>query len=121
MRLNHPQGAAAEETAWRFLQQQGCRLRARNWHCPFGEIDLIVEHQATLVFVEVRYRQSQAYGGAAHSIGATKLGRLQRSAEYYIQQHRINGGLNCHLTGVGLMNRNLFSYFEPIKILLQNF
>ena len=89
MRLIHPQGAAAEETAWRFLQQQGCRLRARNWHCPFGEIDLIVEHQATLVFVEVRYRQSQAYGGAAHSIGVTKLGRLQRSAEYYIQQHRI--------------------------------
>lgn len=89
MRLNHPQGAAAETAAWQFLQAQGCRLLARNWHCAFGEIDLVVEHRQILVFVEVRYRKNQNYGGAGHSITAAKLAKMQRSAEYYLQQHRI--------------------------------
>lgn len=87
MHLNHPQGAAAEETAWQYLRRRGCRLVARNWHCPFGEIDLIVIHQNDLVFVEVRYRAGQTFGGAAASITASKLGKLQRSATYYMQTH----------------------------------
>lgn len=87
MRLNHPQGVAAEETAWQWLKQHGCRLLARNWHCPFGEIDLIVLHGKVLVFVEVRYRKNQRFGGANYSINAAKLAKLQRSAECYLQQH----------------------------------
>ncbi|MDO5058895.1 MAG: YraN family protein [Neisseria sp.] len=87
MRLNHPQGEAAESRAWQFLQTQGCSLVARNWHCPFGEIDLIVEQGKTLLFVEVKYRKTAAFGGAAYSISAAKLAKMQRSAEYYLQQH----------------------------------
>ncbi len=87
MRLNHPQGRAAETQAWHFLQARGCRLLARNWHCPFGEIDLIVEHAGHLVFVEVRYRKDRRFGGAGDSINTAKLHKLQRSAEYYLQQH----------------------------------
>lgn len=83
----NPQGLAAEAAALAFLQQQGCRLLARNWHCPFGEIDLIMQHDGILLFVEVKYRKTAAYGGAAYSITAAKLGKLQRSAEYYLQHH----------------------------------
>ncbi len=87
MRLNHPVGVRAEEHAWRFLQAQGCRLVARNWHCAAGEIDLIVWHGQTLVFVEVKYRASGQFGGAAYSITAAKQAKLQRSALLYLQQH----------------------------------
>lgn len=91
MHLNHPQGAAAEEAAWQYLRELGCRLVARNWHCPFGEIDLIVTHEHYLVFVEVRYRKNKAFGGAAASITAAKLGKIQRSAAYYQQtQHHLH-------------------------------
>ena len=83
-------GHAIEQLAEDWLSQQGLTLVERNFTLRGGEIDLIMWQGDVLVFVEVRYRQSQAYGGAAHSIGATKLGRLQRSAEYYIQQHRIS-------------------------------
>ena len=68
MRLNHPSGQAAEDTAAHFLEKQGCRIIARNWHCPFGEIDLIAEQSGTLLFVEVKYRRSAAFGGTAYSI-----------------------------------------------------
>ncbi|MCF7521893.1 YraN family protein [Neisseria sp. ZJ106] len=99
MRLTHKQGVAGEEAAWAFLQQQGCKLVARNWHCPFGEIDLIVKNGNTIVFVEVKYRNSNRFGGAAYSISAAKLLKMQRSAEYYLQQNGLTQA-NCRLDAV---------------------
>lgn len=99
MRLNHSSGQAAEDTAAHFLEKQGCRIIARNWHCPFGEIDLIAEQSGTLLFVEVKYRRSAAFGGTAYSITPSKLAKLQKSAEYYLQQHR-KGRTDCRLDAV---------------------
>lgn len=99
MRLNHKEGAAAEDAALQYLKKQGCTLIARNWHCPFGEIDLIVKNGHTIVFVEVKYRKSSHFGGAAHSITPSKLDKLQRSAELYLQQNRLNRA-PCRLDAV---------------------
>lgn len=99
MRLNHKQGQAGEDRALAFLQAQGCRLLARNWHCPFGEIDLVMKQGGTLLFVEVKYRSGSGFGGAAASIGAAKLGKLTRSAQYYLQQHDLHDA-DCRLDAV---------------------
>lgn len=82
-------GAQAEEIAWQFLQQQGCRLVARNLKCHTGEIDLIVWHATCLVFVEVRWRRSTRpdYGGALASVTAAKQQRLRRTAQFFLSQH----------------------------------
>jgi len=40
------------------------------------------------VFVEVRYRRSTAYGGAASSISRAKLQRIRATAQHYLQQRR---------------------------------
>lgn len=61
-------GGAAEEQAARFLAHQGLDIVARNFRTRFGEIDLVAREGATLVFVEVRMRTSDRYGGAAASI-----------------------------------------------------
>ncbi|MDF7676781.1 YraN family protein [Neisseriaceae bacterium ESL0693] len=98
MRLNHAQGQAAENAALTFLQAQGLTLQARNWHCRFGEIDLIMQDGDCLVFIEVRYRKQHTFGGAAASIDARKLARLYRSAEYYLQQKAIT--CPCRLDAV---------------------
>lgn len=90
MRLTHQQGIAGEDAALAFLQHQGCRLIARNWHCAYGEIDLIVKNDNMILFVEVKYRKNPHFGGAAYSISASKLLKLQRSVEYYLQQHGLN-------------------------------
>ena len=98
MKLSHPAGRAAEERALQFLQQQGCLLRERNWHCRHGEIDLIMQHGETLLFVEVKFRRSNAFGGAAYSITPAKLQKLQRTAEHYLQQHPHGGA--CRIDAV---------------------
>ncbi|TNC99489.1 MAG: hypothetical protein FD121_225 [Gallionellaceae bacterium] len=77
-------GVAAEQTAARFLQQQGLRLIQTNYRCRYGEIDLIMKDGDTLVFAEVRMRSKQDFGGAAASIDARKQGKLILTAQHYL-------------------------------------
>ncbi len=77
-------GSAAEGMAATYLQQQGLVLVARNYRCRFGEIDLIMTEGDTLVFVEVRMRAGDAFGGAAASITAAKQAKLLIAARHYL-------------------------------------
>ncbi len=80
-------GRRAEETACRFLLGQGLKLLERNYRGPGGEIDLIMEQGATLVFVEIRYRRSNRFGGAEETVDHRKQGRLIATAARYLQRH----------------------------------
>jgi putative endonuclease len=77
-------GTAAEDLALAHLQRQGLALKARNFACRLGEIDLIMEERGTLVFVEVRQRSSAAFGTAAESITARKRAKLLATARFYL-------------------------------------
>jgi len=83
-------GSAFEQQAARWLQQQGLQLVCSNWHCRFGEIDLIMRDGATLVFVEVRARRDNRFGDAAASISPAKCQKLIAAANLYLSQQRIN-------------------------------
>lgn len=82
-------GQAAEDQALAYLQAQGLRLLARNYRTPGrggGEIDLILQAQdGTVVFVEVRSRSHQGFGGAGGSIGASKRQRWAYAAQHWLQ------------------------------------
>ena len=77
-------GAAAEEQAARFLERHGLDIVARNYRTRFGEIDLVAREGATLVFVEVRMRSSEGFGGAAGSIGPRKQARIVAAARQFL-------------------------------------
>lgn len=73
-------GAVHEDRALRRLSDAGLVPLARNLRCRAGEIDLVMRDGDMLVFVEVRARASNRYGGAAASVGPEKRARLIRSA-----------------------------------------
>jgi putative endonuclease len=77
-------GSAAEQLAAQFLETRGLVILERNFRCRAGEVDLIARHGGTLVFVEVRLRASDAFGGAAASVDARKQAKLLRAARYYL-------------------------------------
>ena len=79
-------GDAAEALAAAWLEARGLRIVARNYRCKAGEIDLIALSGPTTVFIEVRARTSDAFGGAAASITAAKRRRLLKTARYYLAQ-----------------------------------
>lgn len=83
-------GAQAEDHACAHLERAGLRLLARNYRCPQGEIDLVMDDRDTLVFVEVRYRRSSAYGTPAETVDRRKRARLQAAAEHYLLTHNAN-------------------------------
>lgn len=80
----NPRGEQAEALAADFLCGKGLRIAARNYRSRHGEIDLIAREGATVVFVEVRSRSSEAYGGAAASITAAKREKLLKTARHYL-------------------------------------
>lgn len=63
---------------------------ASNVLCKRGELDLVMRDGDTLVFVEVRFRASARFGGAAASVDPRKQARLTAAAAYYLQRHPIN-------------------------------
>ena len=79
-------GQRFEREAEALLRAAGLTLVERNWLCRFGEIDLIMRDNATLVFVEVRRRSSQQFGGAAASIGRDKRSRIEKAVGLYLSQ-----------------------------------
>lgn len=82
-------GRAAETLALRFLLDRGMRLLARNFSCRLGEIDLIVDHSGTTVFVEVRQRRNTAFGSGAESITRGKRTRLIATARFYLARQPV--------------------------------
>lgn len=76
-----------ETAALEFLQARGLRLVARNAQARGGEIDLVMADGDVLVFVEVRYRASAAFGGGAASVDAGKRRRLVHAAQSFLLAH----------------------------------
>ena len=77
-------GPRAEALAEDYLTRQGLTMVARNFRTRFGEIDLIAKDGSTLVFIEVRMRSSQRFGGALESITTQKRARMVAAARGYL-------------------------------------
>ena len=77
-------GNEAEDSALAYLKKFGLKLIARNYRCRAGELDLVMLEGQTLVLVEVRFRSSDHYGGAAASISAKKQRRIITAARHLL-------------------------------------
>lgn len=77
-------GERSETLAARYLSQKGLKLVARNYRCRGGEIDLIMDDQGVLTFVEVRSRTSTNFLTPEESITWRKRRCLLRAAKHYL-------------------------------------
>lgn len=84
LQASNSQGVLAEKKALSYLQEQGLTLICQNYYCRFGEIDLIMSDQDTLVFIEVRYRKNSNFGGAFASINNSKQRKIITTAKHYL-------------------------------------
>lgn len=79
-------GALGERLAVEHLQSAGLRVLARNWRCRYGELDVIAADDAArvVVFVEVKTRTSDRFGGIEQAVSPEKLRRLRRLAGLWL-------------------------------------
>lgn len=79
-------GALGEDLAVEHLRSLGMLVLERNWRCRYGELDVIATEPATraLVFVEVKTRTTDQFGGLAEAVTPQKLRRLRRLAGLWL-------------------------------------
>lgn len=78
-------GALGERLAVDYLQGLGMRILARNWRCRYGELDVIAAEAAdTVVFVEVKTRTGDGFGGLESAVTPQKVRRIRRLAGIWL-------------------------------------
>ncbi|WP_347987979.1 YraN family protein [Methylomonas sp. AM2-LC] len=77
-------GENAEQQALNYLQKQGLKLVSSNFRCKHGELDIVMKDKDILVIVEVRFRNSDRFGGALASITTQKQARIIAATQYYV-------------------------------------
>lgn len=78
-------GGAGEQIAADFLRQAGYQLLARNFRAKTGEIDIIVQKDGTIAFVEVKTRSNYNFGAPAEAVTYLKQRKIIRTALFYLK------------------------------------
>lgn len=95
-------GARFEAAAERYLCTQGMVLITRNFSCRMGEIDRVMQHGPTLVFVEVRFRTPHALVSPIASVTPAKQRRLIKTAQFYLQRQPRFATMPCRFDVIGV-------------------
>ena len=95
-------GAEAEKLAGALLLSQGLNLIQRNFSCPHGEIDLIMDDGGIVVFVEVRSRKKYDYMTPAESIDSKKQKRIINTGLYFLQKNRAHAKKECRFDVIAM-------------------
>lgn len=82
-------GRRGEELAAAFLRTKGFKVVAQNWSTRLGEIDLIVERNGEVRFIEVKCRSSLKYGYPEEAITKTKRAHLAHAMELWLRSHPV--------------------------------
>ncbi len=105
-------GAAGEEQAAAFLEARGFSVRARNWRYKRGEIDIIAEQGAWLIFVEVKTRSSLAFGFPEQFVNEKKRKMVLTTAAHYLQECNWQGQVRYDVIAVTLQPAVSIAHFE---------
>ena len=80
-------GVTGEQEAKNYLVKKGYKIVKMNFSCKIGEIDIIAMDKDTLVFVEVKARNTAMFGLPREAVTAKKLYKIRRIAELYLQRY----------------------------------
>lgn len=93
-------GAEIEKVVLSFLIKEGLKKVTANYRCKLGEIDLIMLEGKTLVFVEVRFRKQDTFGGGAASVTLAKQRKLAQTASLYVQRYHVQSACRFDVVDV---------------------
>jgi len=82
-------GRILEKKVATYLRKQGYEILNTNYQCGHREIDIIAKKDTTLIFVEVKYRKSRAFGSGLESITGKKKRNIIESARFYIHKNAL--------------------------------
>lgn len=109
-------GAVYEKKAADYMKDGGYTILCMNYRCRLGEIDIVAKENDTLVFAEVKYRKTNAYGMPEEAVGYHKQKKICDVAGYYLMKHSTSAHLNVRFDVVSILGdevkiyKNAFEY-----------
>lgn len=94
------QGDFYEEAVSQYLISNGIEIIERNYRCKLGEIDIIGKQDDTIIFFEVKYRKSNAYGYAVEAVDYRKRKKIISCAKFYIAFKNIDSYIRFDVIGI---------------------
>ncbi|MDV7104518.1 YraN family protein [Vibrio sp. TH_r3] len=94
-----------ESLANKYLIGQGLALIERNFTTKFGEIDLIMQDNEAIVFVEVKYRKQNQFGYAEEFVTHSKRKKLIKTAFIWLNKKGYPAQLTCFRFDVVAINQ----------------
>ena len=108
-------GKHYENMARRYLETQGLKTIAQNYHCPLGEIDIIMSDDDVVAFVEVRYRKCQDFGGGIGSIDYKKQQKIIRASHFFLKSPKYQHHLKhrgCRFDVVSIHGKSTLNWVK---------
>ena len=102
-------GAEKEAFVCEWLERNGYKIVERNFRCRSGEIDIVAREGGYLVFLEVKYRSSQAQGLPEESVNLRKQRIMSRVALYYLRRYGYGEATPVRFDVVAVFGEDTFS------------
>lgn len=109
---NREWGQKAEALAAEYFLKEGYTIRERNWRAGRLEVDLILEKDRTLIFVEVKARSSHGEDPAL-AVDRKKRQRTIRAADTYLRTQQVLYEYRFDIvTFIGTEKDYVFAHYE---------
>ncbi len=95
-------GTHWEKTAESFLCARGLKLLQRNFASRFGEIDLIMEDEKTVAFIEVKYRRNKSHGSGADAVTLHKQNKISLTAAWFLAMNPARAEQFCRFDVISI-------------------
>lgn len=105
-------GEHSERIAEIHLTEIGYEVLDKNWSSRFGELDLVCLDKTELVFVEVRFRRNNVFGGALASVTKAKQKKLTLAAMQYIQNNSQHKKRIMRFDVIGINDQNKMDWIK---------
>jgi putative endonuclease len=112
-------GLHYEQQALRFLTRSGLTLIDKNVRYAAGELDLIMRDGEQIVFVEVKFRTNNTFGGALASVTGRKQQRLKKAALLWLQKHNLLHSHSCRFDLVAINIQTKQLHYDWLKNIFQ--
>lgn len=112
-------GQQGEALARAHLETAGYIVRDTNYRCPWGEVDIVVEKDDEIVFVEVRTRRSKRFGSPEESVTALKRKHLVSTAYHYIEAHDLSLPWRIDLIAIDVDAKGVMERLEQLENIVE--
>jgi ribonuclease HII len=108
-------GRQAEDAAALYLKQKGYKIIDQNWRTRWCEIDIVAKKDNIVIFVEVKYRKSDDFGGGLEYITPKKQKQMVFAAEFWVSSNTWKGDYNLSAIEVTGPKFEITEFLEDIS------